>query len=286
MGFIDLHTHSTASDGTFTPAGLVRAAAEQGLAAVALTDHDTIAGNEEAMAAGRVHGVEVIPGIELSVEAGSQSMHILGLWVPPGATGLTETLAFLRARRLERNGQILDRLRRLGLAVSAGEVAVFSGGGAPGRPHIAQVLVGKGYVSSMAEAFAVYLGSRGSAYVPKVKLGPEQAIPLLKAEGATVVLAHPFLLGWTTSQLEYRARELMAHGLDGIEAHYTEHSAQQTQGYLRLAARLGLAVRGGSDFHGAIKPRIALGTGKGGLHVPLSVLDRLKERRASQGLPV
>jgi hypothetical protein len=286
MDLIDLHTHSTASDGTLTPTQLVRTAAGLGVAALALTDHDTIAGTEEAMVAGRAHSVEVIPGIELSVEAGDQSMHILGLWVPPRAKGLVDALAYLRDRRRERNDLILARLKQLGLAVSGREVAVFSGDGAVGRPHIAQVLVGKGYVSSMSEAFSTYLGPRGSAYVPKVKLGPDQAIPLLKAEGATVVLAHPFLLGWTLSQLEYQARALMALGLDGIEAYYTEHSAQQTQGYLRLADRLGLAVSGGSDFHGAIKPRISLGTGKGGLHVPVKVLDDLKARRRAQGLPV
>ncbi|WP_027367138.1 PHP domain-containing protein [Desulfocurvibacter africanus] len=286
MPGIDLHIHSTASDGTLTPTEIVVAAKAAGLEALALTDHDTVQGLGDFMEAGRDNGLEVIPGVELSVRSDLGTMDILGYWVPTGQSGLTEALEYLNLQRAERNREIAARLQRQGLDVSYEEIAAKAAGGTIGRPHIAQVLQEKGYVKTLQDAFEKYLASGGKAYVPKVVLSPDKAVAMLKAEGATVCLAHPRLYKKVNlATLEGFLARMKPLGLDGLEARYPEHSPEDTRNYENLAARLGLVVSGGSDFHGLNKPHLRLGKGRGDLYVPYSVLEGLKALRRSQGLP-
>jgi 3',5'-nucleoside bisphosphate phosphatase len=286
MPGIDLHTHSTASDGTLSPTELIQAAKNADLEAIALTDHDTTGGLEEAAVAAQAVGMEFIPGCELSVVSQNGNMHILGYWIPVGPSELSVTLRFLRDRRHDRNHLIMAKLKALGLDISYDDVLAVSGGDAVGRPHIAQVMLAKGYIREINEAFKDYLGSEGKAYVPKEKLGPRRAIELLKSVGATVVLAHPFLLGLEGPDLRGVLKQLKEFGLDGIEALYTLHRPHQTRLYLDIARDLDLLVTGGSDFHGAVKPNVRLGSGFGELFIPSSLLTTIKERRAKLGLPV
>jgi predicted metal-dependent phosphoesterase TrpH len=211
-------------------------------------------------------------------------MHILGLWLPQEPVKLITAMDELMRRRHERNVIIVEKLQSAGCDVSYEEVREIAGEGSVGRPHIASVLLRRGYVKSMQEAFDVYLGSRGKAYAPKVVLNADEALPLLKEYGATVLMAHPFQNGFGLELLEKVLRELMEFGLDGLEAYYSEHSPSQTSHCLALSRKLDLAVSGGSDFHGAPKPKISLARGRGDLNIPYAVLDALKERRAKQGL--
>jgi hypothetical protein len=282
---IDLHTHSTASDGTDTPAELVRKAKAAGLSAIALTDHDTDLGLAEAVAAGQGLGLTVIPGVELAASAppGCGAMHLLGLWLPGEPVHLRRTLDWLGSARQERNREMAQRLADLGTGVTYEEVEAQARG-VVGRPHFAQVLLRLRAVTSLEEAFRRYLGRWGKAYVPKAKLTPKKAIQALLADGATPVLAHPCLLGLSVAELEPLARELKSYGLAAMEVYYSEHSPRQMDQYAALCGRLGLLPSGGSDYHGRVKPGISLGRGRGNLHVPESVLDRLREHRVQQGL--
>ena len=279
MSLIDLHTHSTASDGSLSPGELVDLAAKKGLAALALTDHDTLDGLPEARAAGQVRNIDVIAGVELSVADGERSVHLLGLFLPERPGPLAEALAYLRERRHNRNRLILDKLRTLGVPLEYKAVTALAKG-AVGRPHIAQAMLAMGAVTSFKEAFTRYLGAHGRAYVPKDKLTFERAVALIHDEGGLAALAHPYMLGLAGAALTETVGRYRDAGLDAIEALYTEHSQAQTLEYLALSRRFGLAVTGGSDFHGAAKPDVELGRGRGNLRVDISVLDVLRARLA------
>jgi hypothetical protein len=285
MSSVDLHTHSTASDGTLSPAELVRKAKDIGLRALALTDHDTAGGLEEASRAGKGCGLEVIPGCELSIDYSRGQMHLLGLWLPVRPERLNDTLSRLRELRHSRNERILAKLAQLGINIDYGEVKELAGDASIGRPHIARLLMEKNIVGSINEAFAEFIGPHGKAYVPKDKLGPEKAIEVLKDEQATVLLAHPYSLELAPQELEAELQRLKGLGLDGLEAYYPEHSADETALYIELASRLDLLVSGGTDFHGSVKPDIELGRGRGGLDLPYSLVEGLKLARKAQGLP-
>ena len=278
MAFIDLHTHTTASDGTLAPKELVDRAAGLGLVAVAITDHDTLAGLPEARAAGEKHGLDVVAGVELSVADERGSIHLVGLFLPDTPGPLAERLDWLRERRHDRNHRILEKLITLFVSLDY-ESVTTQAQGAVGRPHIAQALLAQGVVSSFKEAFTRFLGAYGKAYVPKDKLTLANAIELLHAEGSLAVLAHPYLLGLSGPALAETVARYRDAGLDAIEAFYTEHSQYQTLEYLALARKLGLAVSGGSDYHGAAKPEVELGRGRGSLRVDIATLDILRARR-------
>lgn len=280
MELIDLHTHSTASDGAESPAQVARAAAKAGLAAVALTDHDTTEGLAEFLDAARPGGPELVPGVELSVERpGGGSMHLLGLWVDPGEPRFSQGLRQVQAAREQRNPKIVERLQDLGVDITLEEVAGVAGGGQVGRPHFAQVLVEKRVVHNPGEAFGRFLKRGAPAYVEKERLNPGEAMALIRRAGGVTVLAHPGLLELHPAVLQQLAAELKEQGLMGIEAYYSEHKPSQERQMLNLAARLGLAVSGGSDFHGNIKPGIRLGAGLGTLRVPATLLAGLKQAR-------
>jgi len=284
---IDLHTHSTASDGTLSPTELVKLAAETGLKAIALTDHDTLGGVAEAVAAGKEYGVEVIPGCELSLEspAGVGWMHMVALFLPPEPKELQKAFDWVIEGRKTRNHEIVEKLRQQGINITYEAVAARAGG-TIGRPHFAQELLALRVVSSVDEAFKVWLGDNGRAYIPKRKLQPKQALDILNNIGATSILAHPFALGLDMPKTEKLVSDLMDMGLDGMEVYYSEHNEAMTKDYKNMTERLGLLASGGSDFHGSVKPKISLGKGKGGLRVPYELLEKMKEDRKSRGLPV
>jgi predicted metal-dependent phosphoesterase TrpH len=260
MGFIDLHTHSNASDGSFPPRKVVRLAKERGLQALALTDHDTIDGLAEAVAAGQEFGLEIIPGVEISARHANGSMHILGYFLDYESEILARRLVVLKQARKDRNPQIIAKLNDLGIPLTMEQVERISGGGQVGRPHIARALYEGGYVRSLQEAFDVYLGNNGRAYVSKFRFPPEEALAMIRDAHGIPVLAHPFTLGLHTSEtLRPLLQELMAQGLAGMECYYPEHSSAQEDLYLSLARELGLLITGGSDFHGDNKPEVTLG---------------------------
>lgn len=284
---IDLHAHTTASDGTLSPTELVKLAKDSGLDAIAITDHDTFQGIPEALEAGKKYDIEVIPGTELSLESpeGAGWIHVVGLWLPDEAPELQKALDWVIEGRANRNHEIVDKLREQGINTTYEAIAARAEG-TVGRPHFAQELLALGVVSSIDEAFKIWLGDNGRAYVPKRKLTPQQALPILNNIGATSILAHPFALGLNYEETEKVVKDLMTLGLDGIEVYYTEHSDADTKAYCEMADRLGLLKSGGSDFHGSVKPKIALGKGKGALRVPTELLEKMKEHRRSKGLPV
>ena len=276
---IDLHTHTTASDGSLTPSQLVHYAKEKGLRALAVTDHDTIEGNEEALIAGMSEDLIVVPGIEISVDYSPGSMHMLGYFIDTGSQRLQEKLALLQDSRADRNPKIIEKLNEIGLAVTYDEVVEASGGGQVGRPHIAKVLLHKGYITTIQEAFDKYLGKGGPAYFDKFRLSPEDAITMITDAGGVPVLAHPFTLKCNNQgELERLIKQLTDHGLQGIEVYYTEHNKQQSSRYRLLAERNNLLLTGGSDFHGANMAGVDLGTGRGSLKIPYHLFENLKTR--------
>jgi len=279
---IDLHTHSTASDGTLTPAELMRAAKETGLSAIALTDHDTFAGLPEARAEAERQGIELVPGCELSLDFAGRPTHLLALFVDERPGNVVHELTRVRTARAARNLTMLEKLKTVGVHLRLSDVERHATG-VVGRPHMAQAMMAQGVVRNFEEAFARFLGSGGLAYVPKAKLTPKEAIDAIHADGGLAVLAHPYLLSQQQRQIEPMLEELAAQGLDGVEVYYTEHSDKYTELMAELAQRLGLLMSGGSDFHGAVKPGVALGKGRGGLFVRGELLDSMKETLRARG---
>jgi predicted metal-dependent phosphoesterase TrpH len=284
--YIDLHTHTTASDGADTPAELVRLAAAAGLAAIALTDHDTISGLEEAEDAGRAYGVEVVRGAELSVSSICGELHLLGLWLGRDTREIEAALRGLRRRRDDRNRLIIARLNALGVPLTHDDVLREAGGEVIGRPHIALALVRCGHVPDQQAAFDRYLRSGAAAFVPKRNIDAARGVRLLAGFGATTAVAHPGLLRAPRADIESCVADLRGHGLHAIEVWHSEHSADDEQFLMRLARRHGLALTGGSDYHGALKPAVRLGRGRGGLRIGMAVMEALKQQRRDLGMPV
>lgn len=269
---IDLHAHTTASDGDQSPTQLIELAKAVGLTAIAVTDHDTTDGVAEALEAGKRLGVEVIPGIELSAEientAGQRGQcHILGLGIDPHNPNLLKRLRDIQHKRTNRNTLMVDKLNSLeefksqNIHITLEEVEAAAGGDIIARPHFAKVLIAKGLVGSVQEAFNEYLGENAKGNVPKEKVTPEEAIRLIHDAGGVAILAHPNNCKCSTREAtEDYILQLRDKGLDGIEARYNLHSTEDTARYLDLAARHGLLTSGGSDFHGpSVKPKVKLG---------------------------
>ncbi len=282
---VDLHIHSTASDGTLSPVEILRLAETLGLGAISITDHDTLKGSKELIESAGASHVHVISGIEIStipppsyVVAGS--FHILGYGIRLNDPVLNHTLETLQQARENRNPLIISRLNEMGLDISIEEVIQASGEAQIGRPHIAQLMIQKGFVRSIDEAFDVYLGLNKPAYVDKYKLGCQKAIEMIAGAGGTPVLAHPILLGIPDkSRMESLVATLQEMGLQGVEVYYPDHSSENVEFYSKLARSYNLAITGGTDFHGAINPDIQLGYGKGDFFVPYSVYDFLLNRQ-------
>ncbi|MDN4594900.1 PHP domain-containing protein [Polycladomyces subterraneus] len=245
----DLHIHTTASDGLFSPEEVVRMAKDKGLRAIAITDHDTVGGVAQAAAAAAHLGIELVPGIEISTLADGQDVHVLGYFVDTKQEWFLKRLQSLRNTREERNRKIIEKLNELGIAITWEEVQTKKRGASPekniGRPHIAELLVDKGIVRSMDEAFERYLGKDGAAYVTTRRITPFEAIDLIKEAGGVPVLAHPGL--YENDEL---VEEIIAHGLVGLEVYHPDHDEERTERYREMAERHGLIVTAGSDFHG------------------------------------
>jgi predicted metal-dependent phosphoesterase TrpH len=283
MSRIDLHLHTTHSDGSLSPADVLRLAHKAGVTALAITDHDIVTGIPEAIAAGAELGIEIIPGVEISSRVGNSELHILGYCLQWQDPELNRRLAFLRESRHSRNPQIIERLRALGLDVTYEEVRALAGTDAVGRPHIARLLMDKHYVTSAKDAFDRYLAEGRPAYVARELPSPADAIAWIRAAGGVAVLAHPTWAKVSGESLNALLISLKAEGLGGIEVHYSSHTKRQTREYHDLAKRLDLLITGGSDFHGITKPDIEVGTGRGGLKVSEKLLDPLKKAALSTG---
>lgn len=274
---IDLHTHSTVSDGSEPPERVVELAAGAGLSAVALTDHDRLDGIEAARRRAAEVGVQLVPGCEISCEHPG-TLHLLVYFLEPGPGPLQEVLVRLQGARDNRNRRVAERLEQLGLPVTYDEIEAEAGSMGAGRPHIAAVLVRKGVVSSIGEAFDTWLARGKPAYLDKERLPPAGALRLARASGAVPVVAHPLSLGLEGTALASALRELADLGVAGLEAVYGRYSLEEREAIAGIARELGLAVTGGSDFHGSYKPDLAVGSGRGDLAVPDDALEALRDR--------
>ena len=290
MDDIDLHTHSTCSDGTLTPRHVVGLAKSIGLRAVALTDHDTVAGVGEALAAGDEVGIEVVAGVEISAACSAGSMHILGYYLSPTHPELLGALNRLQEGRAARAHKIVERLRNLGLEITLAEITDLAGGEV-GRAHIAQALVKRRYVPSAREAFTRYLRRGRPGYVDRVRLPPEEVIDVIRRAGGLAALAHPSTLALEQpGDLSALVARLKAMGLEGMEVLSPYHTREMTRVYEEVARRHGLLCTGGSDFHGGLSDHRDLGGARLGLRFPYALLDGLqmrivqRERRSARGI--
>ena len=277
MDTIDLHIHSTFSDGTFTPLQLVKYAEEKGLKAFALTDHDTTEGVKEAKSIET--NVEVISGVEISTRYDKKEIHIVGLYVNENDADLNKQLKYYREKRVTRNFEILEKLNSLGVNITIDDVKESCTGDVISRAHIAKALVSKGFVGSYTEAFDRYLGDNKCAYVPRETLNYEESMELITKAGGVPVLAHPLLYKMSDTNLENMRVKLRQKGLKAVEVYYSTHSNSDTQHIMAMANRVGLIYSGGSDFHGSTKPKIDMGTGMGKLAVPYEILEKIRGER-------
>jgi predicted metal-dependent phosphoesterase TrpH len=306
---VDLHTHTTYSDGTFSPRRLVELAAQVGLSAVAITDHDSIDGVAEATAAGSELGVEVVAGVEINLFHDQLTVDLLGYFPggplgaarpcgepssaprpdaeppdsePPSGTEMRAALIELRQARDERNAQILERLAELGYPVAPEELAAIAGSGAVGRPHVGEAMRRRGYVDSITEAFERFLARGAPAWVDRRRLSLREAVRLVARADGLAVIAHPGIIRTDAAGLARLVGEARRCGVDGIECFYPEHDEQTVARCLVLAATNGLVPTGGSDFHGETKPGVRLGQANAGRPVPDAVLAGLKVRWAER----
>jgi len=279
--YVDLHCHSTASDGTLSPTEVARLAADCDLSALALTDHDTIAGVAEAAAAARELGIDFLPGIEISCEYPHPgTMHLLGYGVDVNSPVLTELTTTLVAGRDNRNPKIIARLQELNVSITMEEVENEAGGNVVGRPHIAAILLRKGYVKTTKDAFNKYLAPGGSAYFDKERLTARQAVGMVLESGGLPVLAHPVQLKTgNDAELDRVVKDLVDLGLAGIEVIHSDHDGALVAKYTALAGKYNLLTTGGSDFHGGNKHNIELGVANG-RRIPRRFYDALMEKRS------
>ncbi|MDQ7843614.1 MAG: PHP domain-containing protein [Armatimonadota bacterium] len=275
---IDLHTHTTVSDGLLAPEAVVQAAAEAGVAVLAVADHDTTDGVDPALEAGRRSGVEVIPAVEINTDVDASEVHVLGYFIDHHLPWFQQFLMRLRDGRVNRAARMVEKLNALGIPIRFERVRAIAGG-AVGRPHVARALVESGAVKTTEEAFEKYIGRSGPAYVERMKLSPQEAVAIILRAGGIPVLAHP---GWGVR--DEMIAELAGAGLEGLEVYYPDHTPAMVAHYLDVAARHRLLVTGGTDFHGGdLATKVAIGS----QYVPPEAVDRLKaraaEKRAGQG---
>lgn len=280
MNTIDLHTHSTGSDGTFTPTELVLEARRVGLSALALTDHDSVSGIDEFVRAGEANGIETVPGVELSTEYEDTEIHVVGLYIDPSNETLLAQLKAFRDNRDNRNLKMIDRLREEGFSITAEEIYARNPDSVVARPHIARYLVDTHQVKDMQTVFNEYIGDGCICYVDRYKITPMRAVELIHAAGGVAILAHPCLYHIPEDTLLRMIREMKAVELDGIEALYSCNEGDDERYYRQIASDFDLLLSGGSDFHGTNKPHIRLGSGKGDLVVPYEFLEKIRDYRS------
>ncbi len=269
---IDLHMHSTASDGEHTPAELVQLAIERGLTTIALTDHDSVGGLDAAIAAARGTALQVIPGVELSCDVPQTEVHVLGYFIDWHAAHFQSMLVKFRDGRYGRAEKMVKKLGALGVPISFDRVKEIAGDASIGRPHVAQALLEAGYITTIAEAFDKYIGRNGPAYVERFKLTPEDAVTLILQAGGVPVLAHP-------REVKHFVEPLIKVGLIGLEVYYGLYDDATISELARLAKQYGLIATGGSDFHGLNK--MAHMSGLGQVNVPPNVVEKLRARATS-----
>lgn len=273
---VDLHVHSTESDGTFTPEELITEAQNATLSAIALTDHDTVSGVRRAKEAAKGTLLEVISGIELSCFNDDHEVHMVGLFIDETNPAFLAKLKEFQDSRDLRNEKMIKNLQSFGFSITMEALYDRFPESVITRAHIARYLYENKEIPDLAVAFQKYIGDHCPCYVPREKISPIQAIELIQMAGGIAILAHPLLYHLSTERLKKLMIQLKEHGLTGVEAIYSTHSTGEELQIKQLAANVGLAISGGSDFHGANKPSIKLGTGKGRLYIPYSVLDNLK----------
>ena len=278
MKWIDLHTHSLKSDGAQTPADVVRTAHAAGLSAMALSDHDNIDGVREAMAEGEKLGIEVIPAVELSAQVDTE-LHILGYFIDLENKKLKEAMAYSLVVRDQRQEETCRKLNEQGFQITMDELREEAHGNPVlCRAHFAQIMVRKGYAESVQDCFKKYLSVGCYAYSNKQALLPHEAVSLIHEAGGIAVAAHLHLIKMEDAPLKHFLADLIPHGLDGVEGYYTDYTPEMEVRYRGIAKELGLVLSGGTDYHGANKPHISIGRGRGGLEIPYSVLEGLKAR--------
>ncbi|HXP86180.1 MAG TPA: PHP domain-containing protein [Bryobacteraceae bacterium] len=293
---IDLHSHTSQSDGTFSPAELIAEARRVGVSTLGITDHDTFAGYDQAVAAARQAGVELVCGIELSTKLHGQSVHLLGYFLRAGGPkadgpraggplgdgldGFRSWVVEMQASRRDRNVRLVARLRELGVEITLAE-AEARGRGMTGRPHFAQLLLEKGYVGSLQQAFDDYLDESAKGYVYRPEPQFAEGVARIRRAGGIASLAHPVRV---KGDIAAMLPELCGAGLNAIEAYHGDHSPEDTRAYLELAQRYGILATGGSDFHGAAKPDVELGTGRGkNLSIPGDLWERMRGVAGADG---
>lgn len=277
MKRIDLHTHSTCSDGSMTPSELVRHAKAEGLSAIALSDHDTMDGVEEAVQTGMEIGLTVIPAIELSAASATET-HILGYFINTTSPTLLKALARIREIRVERLTETCEMLRSHDIHVSMDEVRAIAVGGVLCRAHIARIMTDKGYSASPRDAFQQWLNVGRPCYSETQAITDEEAVSLIRSAGGDAYLAHLHLTKLSDDALDAFVRRLTDAGLCGLEGYYTDYTPEMATKYRALAAKYGLKISGGTDFHGAFKPHIQIGRGLGNMEIPYAVLSAMQER--------
>ena len=278
---IDLHTHTYCSDGSMSPTELVRHAKEQGVSAIAITDHDTIKGINEGLEAGEKYGVEVIPAVEFSSQSLSQ-VHVLGYYIDINSPSLLKVFAEQQEERKISNQKYLKVLAEHGFVITDEEVQRVAPHGGVGRAHYAKIMMEHGWVSSVKEAFDLYLGVGMPCYIEREVITPEKAIEIIHNAGGLAFFAHPHQTKLPEDKLYQFIKHLKNNGLDGIEGYYTEYTPEMQERFLSIAKELDLLVSGGSDFHAQMKPHIQIGTGTGNLNIDYSVLEKIKSKKFTQ----
>ena len=276
MRYVDLHVHSTASDGTYTPEQLVKAAKKCGLSAFALTDHDTVKGIDRAITAAKDSGLEVVPGVEISTSYKDKEVHIVGLFIDHHNADFVNGLDVEIRRRDARNELMIKKFNEYGIPISMPELLNMFSDSVITRAHFATYLAKKGYVEDNNEAFSKYLGDGKPLYVPRERNTPKEAIELIRSAGGVSILAHPLLYHLTMGELRILCRELTEYGLAGIETMYSTYKGFDEQNVRALAKEFNLLESGGSDFHGDTKPHIRLGNGMGNLMINYSYLEKIR----------
>ena len=281
---VDLHVHSRVSDGVLAPRDVVRMASEMGLRAVAVTDHDTVAGVPEALAAGEEFGIEVIPAVEISTQFADGACHILGYFIDIQNAALGTLLAEAREGRRRRNVQMLEKLAALGVPLAMDDVRRHVTAGVVTRAHFASAMIEKGYVASWDEAFERFLGRGKPAYVHRKHVEPFEAIRAVRGAGGLSALAHPRQLNRTVEETGQWIAELARAGLDAVETMSPDHGPALAKRYRAVASRLGLVETGGTDWHGhANNAGFTIGVGSGALRVRYEVVEKMKRRLAARG---
>lgn len=280
MNYIDLHTHSNYSDGTLSPTALLKLAADKKLAAVALTDHDTIKGIPEALLAAVKNDVKLIPGVEISASYKGKDIHMLGLSIDYNQEAFCDALDLAAAERTKRNEKMVKNLQKAGIPITMEDLTCEEEDAVVTRAHFAKYLYSHHYVKSVKEAFLRYLNEDGPYYVPRSYITPENAIALIRSAGGIPVLAHPLLYHLPKEELDLLVKRLKEHGLAAIEAIYSSNMGFDESDMRKLANKYELLISGGSDFHGANKPLLEIGAGKGNLKIPMELLTKLEEWKA------